>query len=246
MKINDECFSTEINEKAIIAMENVVKKYDLNPGENIKLICEKIYNCNNEEDCLYVEAGVYRGNTLFTAAEFSTLFKNNFKLIGMDTFEGFPQKKIHPNDHPSKFIELFNGDYISFNHFELAKKRTENFQNIDHLSKEYFLDVEGVYNISNNYLNTELLKGDFNFTAKKINQEIDILHLDCDLYESYISCLNKLFPKVKKGGVIIFDEYYSLKYPGARIAINEFFNNIDGYFERYKTDEGFERWCFIK
>ena len=35
--------------------------------------------------------------------------------------------------------------------------------------------------------------------------------------------LNQLFNKVIKGGVIIFDEYYSLKYPGALMAVHDFF-----------------------
>ena len=67
-------------------------------------------------------------------------------------------------------------------------------------------------------------------------------------YESTMlkSIVNKLYENVVIGGSIIFDEYYSHKYPGARIAVNEFFENKEGYFEKYITPEGFERWCFIK
>ena len=56
----------------------------------------------------------------------------------------------------------------------------------------------------------------------------------------------KLYKNIVSGGSVIFDEYYSHKYPGARIAVNEFFENKKGYFEKYITPEGFERWCFIK
>ena len=66
------------------------------------------------------------------------------------------------------------------------------------------------------------------------------------MYESYLECLNKLYENIVVGGSIIFDEYYSHKYPGARIAVNEFFENKEGYFEKYITPDGFERWCFIK
>ena len=59
-------------------------------------------------------------------------------------------------------------------------------------------------------------------------------------------CLDKLYNNVSTGGVVIFDEYYSLKYPGPRVAVNEFFEDKKGYLEKYITPEGFERWCFIK
>ena len=62
------------------------------------------------------------------------------------------------------------------------------------------------------------------------NYEGYSLFLDCDLYESYMLCLEKLYCKVKKGGAIIFDEYYSLKYPDARIAVNEYFEKKKWYF----------------
>ena len=28
--------------------------------------------------------------------------------------------------------------------------------------------------------------------------------------------------------------------------VEEFFNNKQGYFEKYLTNEGHERWCFVK
>ena len=52
---------------------------------------------------------------------------------------------------------------------------------------------------------------------------ISLLILDCDLYESYRTCLEYLYPKVQEDGWIILDEYFSPKYPGARIAVDEFF-----------------------
>jgi hypothetical protein len=55
-----------------------------------------------------------------------------------------------------------------------------------------------------------------------------------------------LYNKVTIGGSIIFDEYYSHKYPGAKIAVDEFFEDKKGSFEKYTTPEGFERWCFVK
>ena len=78
------------------------------------------------------------------------------------------------------------------------KERTNNFSDIDHLQKEYFLDVSNVYNIAKDYPNIELIKGDFKNTTDNVNQEIDILFLDCDLYKSYHICLDNLVKRLQQ------------------------------------------------
>ena len=83
--------------------------------------------------------------------------------------------------------------------------------------------------------------------TKNFKEKIDILHLDCDLYQSYLDSLNGIYKNINNGGVVIFDEYYSLKYPGARIAVDEFFSNHKSdCFEKYITEDSFERWCVVK
>lgn len=51
---------------------------------------------------------------------------------------------------------------------------------------------------------------------------IAFLHLDCDFYESYKTCLEVLWPRVSPGGIVLFDEYQSRKWIGARQAIDEY------------------------
>ena len=68
-----------------------------------------------------------------------------------------------------------------------------------------------------------LAKGWFNDTIPKYSGQIALLHLDCDLYESYKTSLDLLYDKVQVGGVIMFDEYNDPRWPGATKAINEFF-----------------------
>jgi len=46
---------------------------------------------------------------------------------------------------------------------------------------------------------------------------------DCDLYSSNKTALECLWPYFVKRGWFYFAEYYLLKFPGARTAINEFF-----------------------
>jgi hypothetical protein len=68
-----------------------------------------------------------------------------------------------------------------------------------------------------------LVKGLFDVTLPKYQGKIALLHLDCDLYESYKVALGNLYDKVVTGGIIMFDEYDDHRWPGARKAIDEFF-----------------------
>lgn len=68
-----------------------------------------------------------------------------------------------------------------------------------------------------------LTKGMFDETLPKYQGQIALLHLDCDLYESYKISLTALYDKVAAGGIIMFDEYDDQRWPGARKAIDEFF-----------------------
>lgn len=68
-----------------------------------------------------------------------------------------------------------------------------------------------------------LVKGWFSDTVAQYDGRIALLHLDCDLYDSYKTCLEALYDKVAPGGVIMFDEYADERWTGARKAIDEFF-----------------------
>ena len=68
-----------------------------------------------------------------------------------------------------------------------------------------------------------LIKGMFDETLPKYEGKIELLHLDCDLYESYKSSLTNLYDKVVTGEIIMFDEYDDQRWRGAKKAIDEFF-----------------------
>jgi len=68
-----------------------------------------------------------------------------------------------------------------------------------------------------------LVRGWFQDTLPKYEGKIALLHLDCDLHDSYKLALERLYDKVQPGGVILFDEYADDRWPGASKAIDEFF-----------------------
>ena len=71
--------------------------------------------------------------------------------------------------------------------------------------------------------------------------------LDCDLYLSYKTALPFLWERLVQGGYIFLDEYYSLKYPGPRIAVDEFFEDKKNKPQKCVHEWGqFERWYVKK
>ena len=60
-------------------------------------------------------------------------------------------------------------------------------------------------------------------TGKVIdNVKFSFVHLDVDVYQSYMDALNIFWPKMIKGGVIICDDYHASTCLGAKVAIDEF------------------------
>jgi O-methyltransferase len=70
-----------------------------------------------------------------------------------------------------------------------------------------------------------LVKGYFEETLSAWgDRQFSVVHIDCDLYQSYLTCLDFFYPRMVPGGHIVFDEYDFIAdvYPGAQKAIDEF------------------------
>jgi len=224
---------------------HVAENYGLTPGNNVNLICQKLSMPELPEG-VYAECGVFQGTTLFAVATFLKNIGSDRRLYGFDSFEGFPGSEIDYRDAPEFFGELLDKGLITEEHYRKAAERTADFTDKSHLQSEYFLDVKSVLDVAGRFENVRLVKGAFADSLKDFDEPIAVLFLDCDLYQSYMDCLAALYDQVVSSGVVIFDEYYSLKYPGACWAVAEFFADRQGTFEVYQTDEGFQRWCFVK
>jgi O-methyltransferase len=55
------------------------------------------------------------------------------------------------------------------------------------------------------------------------NGVFSFVHLDVDIYQSYVDCLCFFWPRLSVGGVMVFDDYGHPNCTGARKAVNEFF-----------------------
>ena len=71
--------------------------------------------------------------------------------------------------------------------------------------------------------------------------------MDVDLYLPYAKALPILFERLSLGGKIYLNEYYSLKFPGLRLAVHKFLmEKQDTTLEKLENWLDFERWIIKK
>ncbi|OFV70029.1 TylF/MycF/NovP-related O-methyltransferase [Acetobacterium wieringae] len=159
-----------------------------------------------------IECGVLHGNGLLTWAKLSSIFEpvnHTRKVVGFDTFEGFPS--IHGNDDETG---------ISGN-LKIGGMKGSSFNEI--------VDAIKVYDINraiNQIPKVELVQGDLCQTAEKYIEEnphtvISLLYLDLDLYEPTKKALEIFVPHMPKGAIIAFDELNAKTFPGETKAVDE-------------------------
>ncbi len=161
-----------------------------------------------------IECGVFKGNSLMRWIKFRSLLENSYsrKIYGFDTFGNFPEASIEEEKNKrEEFIK------------EAGDQSVKKDDLIEYLKK------------LNLYENIFLIEGDINinvpsFVDKFSEIRIALLHIDVDLYEPTKICLDKFYPHIVKGGIIILDDYGA--FPGANKAIEEFLEDKDFKIEQ--------------
>ncbi|MFA5238581.1 MAG: TylF/MycF/NovP-related O-methyltransferase [Phycisphaerae bacterium] len=78
--------------------------------------------------------------------------------------------------------------------------------------------------------NVRFYPGFFPSTAGDIrNMQFCFVHIDVDIYKSVADCCEFFYPRMVKGGIMVFDDYGSVTCPGAKMAIDEFFADKPEY-----------------
>jgi len=154
------------------------------------------------------ECGVFRGSTLLGMAHrLACQGMGKAMLIGCDSFEGFPA--------PTKEDALEDGSFHQ-------RTREGVFHETSYTALSSRISALGYAH------NIRLFRGFFSDTLPQLSEmEFKVVHLDCDLYQSYMTCLNFFYPRLLRGGYMVFDEYdfSATVYPGARKAIDEYFRD---------------------
>jgi len=137
---------------------------------------------------LVVECGVWRGGMSAAMAE---ILGKDRKYCLFDSFEGLPPAK----EIDGQAAVQWQKDVNSPGYYNNCKAEMD--------WAEKAMKKTGAHDY-------KLVKGWFENTLPSYNFEdkIAVLRLDGDWYESTMTCLENLFPKVAEGGLIILDDYY--------------------------------------
>lgn len=209
------------------------------------------------------EAGVFKGRSLLATGLLLKELGSSKQVYGYDSFQGFPPV-YNDNDDVTKFDLFVKEKRISEEHYDKVRRNTlfrsvELEENLTAKNISLSGDFSGV-NIDEIERKIKLLEleninfipGPFSMTmittqTQSKPQKIMAALLDCDLYSSYEVALPFIWERMTLGGYIYLDEYYSLKFPGARIATDNFFvDKIDKPLKHKQEVGDFERWYVRK
>jgi len=135
-------------------------------------------------------------------------FNHNRKIIGFDTFEGFPS--VDEKDGTAEIIGV--GAY------NVTQKYDE------YLAK--ILDYHEQESPISHIKKYELVKGDavrsiHEYLARNPQTIVSFAYFDFDIYEPTRACLAAIRDRLTKGSVIGFDELNNSDYPGETLALQE-------------------------
>jgi hypothetical protein len=153
-----------------------------------------------------VECGVYSGYTLYAQAVFLEALSPRRHIYGFDSFEGLPAASAEdaPQLRPESKVE---GRFANSKEAVVARL-------LAHGLPADFVDRQ-----------IHLIEGWFSETLPDFDRPIALLHVDVDLYRSYLDVLENLYPRVSRGGIVAFDEYHDPLWVGATRAIHEYFGD---------------------
>ena len=188
-----------------------VRPFTLTSPERISALCETVkYVTTNAISGDFVECGVWRGGSMMAAAiTLQQLGHQDRDLHLFDTFEGMPP--------PSEHDVALDGSRASE---MLANQNREDPSSV--------WCVSGLDEVKANLQTTGYPQHRIHYVPGKVEEtvpaeapeQIAILRLDTDWYESTRHEMEQLYPRLVPGGVLIIDDYGH--WDGARRAVDEY------------------------
>ena len=164
------------------------------------------------------ECGVGNGNGFFSWIHFKELFEpfnHNKKIIGFDTFKGFPNvSKQDFGQIKNKNIKKGGLNYNNYNEMKILLNARKKIYPLNHLDQFKLIKGNATLTIKN-------------YLKKNPQTFISILYLDFDNYIPTLRTLENTKKNMSKGSIICFDELDHAFWPGEGRAIKKFFNNLN-------------------
>ncbi|MDP9017378.1 MAG: TylF/MycF family methyltransferase [Candidatus Eremiobacteraeota bacterium] len=158
-----------------------------------------------------VECGVHHGGGVMAWAQFSAIlepYNYRRKIIGFDTFEGFPDVSDVDKTRPVVQAGMFKEDYNVLEELGASVQAFDENRFLNHIPK------------------VQLVQGDANETIPAYIQSnpwlvVSLLYLDFDIYKPTATALEHLIPRMPVGAIIAFDEVCNENWPGETQALIE-------------------------
>lgn len=207
----------------------------LNPADLRKfLFVNDLYSKSIGTHGVVMEFGVRWGQNLNLFQSLRSIyepFNYSRKIIGFDTWEGFPS--THKKDGKEDFIT--KGGYNVTKGYERFL-----FELLRNLEQESPLGHMQKF---------ELRKGDASVELEKYLREhpetiISLAYFDFDIYEPTRNCLELIRPHITRGTVIGFDELNQPKFPGETVALQEVFG-LDRYSIRRSPYSHYQSYLIV-
>jgi len=145
-------------------------------------------------------------------------YNHNRKIVGFDTFDGFPASSISERD-----------DSVDVNSFETVDDYESHLNQLlaTHESKSPISEITKY----------EVIAGDVEKTLEKYLEDnpqtvIALAYFDLDLYQPTKTSLELIKDRLPKGAVLGFDELSAENWPGETVALKEVFGLDEFRIER--------------
>ncbi len=197
--------------EADVALFLAVAPFTMTSPERVIALRDAVnYVCDSELPGAFVECGVWRGGSMMVTAQTLLARGQERALYLFDTFTGMPEPSVHDRSFLGRSARE-----------QFAKVAREN----DAGSTWCEADEEDVrQNLASTGYNmaaVQLVKGKVEDTLPaQAPEQIALLRLDTDWYESTRHELECLYDRVVRGGIIIIDDYGY--WQGARKAVDEY------------------------
>lgn len=201
-----------------IAVVAQVQPFTMTSQDRIVALCDAVrYVCQNNIEGAVVECGVWRGGSMMAAA--TTLLQqgdSDRALYLYDTFDGMvepgPEDVNRLTGATVESLMSYHGQSETGGSNLCYSPISEVRQN---MARTGYPSERCVY-----------AKGKVEDTIPQtLPDQIAILRLDTDLYQSTKHELEHLLPLVAPGGVLIIDDYGH--WDGSRLAVDEYFATLD-------------------
>ena len=193
-----------------------VEEFTMTSIERAYALYEAVrYVCDSGIEGSFVECGVWRGGSCMLMAQ--TILRR-----------GISPRPVYLYDTFSGMTEPTDEDVIAWN----GRSVRERFERFDSWAV-------GLDEVKANLLTTgypsemfHFVRGDVLDTLESIRPEsIALLRLDTDWYRSTLRELEVLYPRLRRGGILLLDDYGHFR--GAKQAVDEFFRKREKpYFAR--------------